>query len=780
MAILKDQSNNQTATFSLDIKRSLYALLVHWYVVLGFIVLSFAIAIFNYRYVQQIYPVGASIIYLGKEETSSGADLLYKNALINSRRNYLNEPYLMRAEFLVRKVVDELNFDVSFFAVGRVVATEVYNLPFKLKSTDSSSELGGQYFFTVVDKQTYLLEKEDENEKIVKKETFKFGKKATFDAHNFQTDTLSNRGLHQHIGTKYKLVFRSIIGVADEYVGKTQLKWAEEGAAVMNISLVGPTPEKEIDFIKGLVSNYQIYDLDKKSQVANRTAEFLENQLKEISDSLRLFEAQMEQFKRSNRTNGDLGAEALRMYSKVEGFEVQIAELSLRNTYFNYLESYLAKENDLEQVILPNSMGITDPILGAIVSKIGDLQLELKLFVDQERATGNPLFISKTNRLKELKRELKTALGNLRSTDIIKKEFFRQQINNAEKQLGYLPMAQRQYVSIQRNYALLERLYILLLEKKTEAEISRASTVSELAYINEPRVAGGSLAQSLEKTLIFAFLIGLGIPFAFFSTKELLNSNVQTKEDIEKHTSIPIIGGIGHKKGEITLEVLSNPNSAIAESFRALRSNLSYFTGNKEKAVFLIASSISGEGKSFTAVNLASVFSISGKKTLLVGADLRKPKLHQSFNASNTVGLSSYLAALNSFQDVVQTTQYQNLYFVSGGPIPPNPSELLLQERLNDFMTEAKEEFDFIIIDTPPIAMISDAFPLSVYADHTLFVVRQKYSSKKLLNAVQDYFETGKLKNISIVFNDIYVGIGAVYTDGYKYAYAYGKRDYYK
>lgn len=230
-------------------------------------------------------------------------------------------------------------------------------------------------------------------------------------------------------------------------------------------------------------------------------------------------------------------------------------------------------------------------------------------------------------------------------------------------------------------------------------------------------------------------------------------------------------------RGDINLEVFTRPKSSISESFRALRSNLNYFLGGQDKGVFLVTSSVSGEGKTFTSINLAAVFALSGKRTLIVGADMRKPRLYSDFGLHNDVGLSNYLASIAEFSAVVQRTKYDNLDLVSGGPVPPNPSELLLTRRMDDFLAEAKKQYDIIFIDSPPLALVTDAFLLAPKADHTLFIVRQDYSPKSLLRAIDDYYRAEKIKRISIVLNDITKsgpGYGYGYTSGYGYSYGYG------
>lgn len=214
----------------------------------------------------------------------------------------------------------------------------------------------------------------------------------------------------------------------------------------------------------------------------------------------------------------------------------------------------------------------------------------------------------------------------------------------------------------------------------------------------------------------------------------------------------------------------------MAESFRALRSNLNYFTGSRDHLVFMVTSSVPGEGKSFTTLNLASVLAMAGKRTLIMGADLRKPKLYDDLGLHNDIGLSQYLSGMATVEDILQTTNMENLFLISGGPMPPNPSELLIRPALVDLISNLRRQYDFIIMDTPPLSLVADAFVLSKFADHTLFVVRQDFTHKAALHSVDEYYETGKLQNISILFNDLRKsGLGYGYGyGGYGYGYGYG------
>lgn len=773
---LATPASSASMTPLVDVKRIVYRIIRYWYLVVASLAIALTVAFYNNRYTQRIYPISASIIVREKEETS-GAELLYNNALINQYRNYLNEPYILRSYPLVVRAVEELNLMVAFYKEGRVITTEIYNsLPVKVSHLGVSGKTGNEYNFRLLDTTRFELSAKGGAQGATG--VFLLGEKFNFDQHELLVERVPGIPFQEHLGQDYVMVLRSSLKVAGEYISKLNVKWAEKGAGIMNLSIVGANPTKEIDFVNSLIRNYQDYDLEKKNQTANRTVTFINGQLGHISDSLNMFERKLELFKTSNRTTGELGMDAQRVYTRIEALELQKAELLVRTNYYNYLDQYLKESKDLDQIILPGSMGINDPILVGLISKVIDLQLEIKLFIEKEKAV-NPIVTSKMARLNELRQDVLESLRGLRSTDKIKMDFLNKQISDAERQLGLLPLAQRQYISIQRNYSLLENLYVYLMQKRAEAQISKAGNVSDLVTVNPPMQSGGAITPKVGQNYLIALFIGLAIPLAIFVVLEYLNTRVQSKQDIERFSTIPFIGGVGHKKGEVNLEVLRSPKSVIAESFRALRANLNYFIGKKEKSVILITSSISGEGKTFTSINLASVYSLSGKRTLIVGADMRKPKIYKDFGALNEKGLSTYLAGLHEFDEIVQKTEFENLFLISGGPVPPNPSELILQPRMDKFIEQAREQFDCVVIDTPPVALITDAFPLMEYIDHTLFLVRQNYTPKELLKVSQDYYASGKLKNISIVFNDVYrSGPGYGYGYGYQYGYAYGGYGY--
>lgn len=754
---------------NIDFKRILFRALRYWYVIVLSLMLALAVAFLINRYSKRIYPVTASVI-VKEAGDMSGAELLYNNALVKFRRNYLNEPYIIKSYPLVQRVIEDLNFNVAFYREGNILTTESYqDLPIEAFAFETQSNGIVRFIIKVLNAREFEVSVDDEKADAGVK---KFGFGDTLSYQNFK-GVIKVNDIRKISGiVDEPIIFTYIPSsiVTERYVRNLKVEWAEEGAGVINLSISGASAQKATDFLKGLIQHYQNNDLENKNQTASRTVDFISEQLEGISDSLRLVEQQLEQFKNKNVVT-DLSGEALRLYEKIEGLEVQKMQLVISKNYYKYLVDYISGDKNLDQIILPSSVGITDEILTGLVSTMTQIQLEIK---GSQKTENNPLISGDLRRIQEIKKDIIESVRNQESTDNIKLDFLDKQIRQAEKQLGYLPVAQRTLISIQRNYTLLENLYIFLLQKRSEAAISQASNVSDIILVNSPQV-GQAISPKPARNYLLAGVLGVFLPMIFFGLVEVMDNRVQSKEDIEKVTTIPFIGGVGHKKGENNLAVFNQPKSALAESFRALRSNLNYFIGHKEKAVFLITSSISGEGKSFTSINLASVLSMSGKRTLIVGADMRKPKIFDDFSLSNDIGLSSYLAGIAGFKEIIKHTSFSNLDFVSGGPVPPNPGELLLTARMKSFIDEAKASYDFVVIDTPPLAVVTDAFAITQYADHVLFLVRQNYTPKQLLKTIQDHVSMGKLKDISIVLNDIYKsGPGYGYGYGYNYGYGYG------
>lgn len=756
----------------IDYRRVLYRLSKYWYlVVLSFLTMLTVAFLYN-RYAQRIYPVSASIIIKESQEAAGGGELLYSNVLVESYRNYFNELYIIKSFPLIQSVLEDLNFGVSFYREGNILTSELYDYPVTVQILNTDQVKTCNFNFRVLNGAEFELESAGSVQGG--KNVFAFNDTILFHGMRAVFKRKPNAELTGHINVPVIFKYFAPEYLTGSYVGRLGANWAEKSSGVINLYISGANPEKERDFLTGFIKRYQEYDLENKNEIATRTIDFITDQLNGISDSLRSVENILERFKGKNVVT-DLGRETSRIYEQMEGVELQRVEMIVRDNYYKYLTDYIKKDNNLDQVILPSSIGLNDDVLSGFITQMIQIQLDLKQVAGGDKL-DNPLIREKRERLQQIRNSIIESVRNQQATDNIRQEFLNKRIRRLESQLSDFPEAERQYVSIRRNYSLMENLYIFLLQKRAEADISRAASTSDIVVVNPP-MAGGPISPNPSKNYLLAASAGLAFPILIFVLLEILNTRIQSKEDIDKFTRIPFIGGVGHKISSDYKTVLAAPKSAVAESFRALRANLTYFLGERKNVIVLITSSISGEGKTFTTINLATVLALSGKNTLIVGADMRKPKLFSDFKLTNENGLSSYLVGLQTFDEVVQNTGEENLDLVSGGPVPPNPSELVLGSRMEAFFREARARYDYIIVDSPPLAIVADAFILADKADHMIFVTRQDYTPKQMLKSLDEHYKSGRIKNISLLLNDIFKsGPGYGYGYSYGYGYGYGKK----
>lgn len=765
--------------FQINFKRVIDRALRYWYLVVISIALALTGAFLLNRYSEPIYPIKASIIIKESEE-NAGAKFLYDNELLTPYRNFFNELYIMKSYPLLEEVMKELGFEVSLYREGDIKTTEYYNRDFPVDFDvipDSRTPYGKSFYFTIESDSTYSLQFGSEGEEVKGKSYASLLLNDTIPMTGFGLVARKTKPVASFIGKTFTVTFNNTFNLARAYSSQLNATWAQQGASVVNLEVTGTIIEKEIDFLNKFIERYQHYDIEKKNRMATMAISFLDGQLINIGDSLKRYENEVEQFKRRNIITS-LGEETNRLYQKLQNYEDQKFQYRLTENYFEYI-SVLLKDNKFEGMFTPASVGITDPVIASLVTSLIEEQSQVNLYKENsirgaELLDENPALRAKLQKIELIKRDILKTIENTRKTKQINLRFINDQIALVEEQLSKLPSSERELIEIQRNYALKEKLYIYLLQKRTEAGLSRASTTSDIVVVNPP-IAGAAISPKPVQNYAIAFGAGLFLPLLVFLILEVLNSKVQSRDDIENITAVPVIGGIGHNPEEKQLILVEKPRSIMAESFRALRSNLNYFTGNKEKQVFMVTSSIPGEGKSFTTLNLASVFSMAGKRTVIIGADLRRPKLYEDLGLANTTGLSQYLSDMATLDQVLQKTAVDNLFLISGGPMPPNPSELLIRPKMKALIDALQHEFDYVIVDTPPLSLVADAFVLSRFANHTIFVVRQDYTPKAALNVLEEHFSNGKLSNISILFNDLKkTGLGYGYGHGYGYGYGYG------
>ncbi|MEM7550831.1 MAG: polysaccharide biosynthesis tyrosine autokinase [Bacteroidota bacterium] len=761
---------------AISLKRVINLAIRFWYLIIISGLLGFLSAYLINRYSTRIYTVKASIIIKENQENTE-AQLLYNNNIVNPYRNFYNEVHVLKSYPLIQNVIESLNMMITFHREGNIKNSELYgNIPLTVSLLSKGDNIWDKSLLLnqFNEKEFGLDYFEDQSNELPAKKRYEYGDTIQISGESMTVIKSSDKSFNNNI----KIKFSNPYLLAKAYSSKLNISWREQGSSVLDLGLSGPVPNKEIDFLNRFIEVYQEYDLEKKNQRAEKSVKFLEDQLLQIGDSLKYYESQIQRFNENNLSI-DISEEAGRLYSKIQELESQLLEMRLKESYFEYLKEFLDKNDIGEAIITPSSVGISDPVIVELITQLINLISSVPEEGKTELFAQNPLYKDLERRMNLTKASILKTISNYSQTSEINRKFATEQMKVVKQELKKLPGIRQNLVDIERNYRLRENLYTYIQQKKAEASISRATATSDIAVINPPARLGGAIKPNVSQNYVIGSFAGILLPILIFILIELLNTRVQSKEDIESTVGFPVICGIGHDNSKDNLVAFNKPKSAIAESFRSLRSNLNYFTEGKDKKIFVITSSIAGEGKTFTTINLGTVLAFSEKRVLIVGADMRRPKIFDDFGLKNEFGLSQYLSGMNNLKEVIQETRINNLHLISGGVIPPNPSELLLTERCKKMIPNLLESYDYLIIDTPPVGLVTDAYVLSEKADHTLFLVRQGITPTEVLKYSEEEFKRRNITNLSILLNDIKkVGLGYGYGNNYGYGGQYGKDKY--
>ncbi len=774
---MENQADYLPQEESIDIRRFLFKIFRNWYWFALSIFITYTVAYLINRYKEPQFSVSATLLI--NDEKKSTAELLI-NTLdrFSARKNIENEIAVLKSYKMAQRTIAELkDFEVTYFTVGRVRKPMLYkSAPFKVIIDSSANNLRNcPVNISILNKAEYLIEI-DGNLKITRKQ--KFGVPYIDNNFNF-TIFLKNNEYVPSPANKYFFVINDLNSLVNTYRDKLNLSTNDKKGTVLTLSTIGFVPEMEADYINKLMEVYIQNGLEEKNQTALNTINFIDEQLATVVDSLHKAEDKLQNFRLSNRIL-DVSSEGTAIMNRLEKVQTEKITLDMQVRYFKYLQSYIEKKKDFREVIAPAVMGVSDALLNSLVSELANLFGERSVLVlnAQQNYPGLSLINAKIqttlDALKENMRELINTT-NLSLSDVNRRQA------EVEQEIQRLPVTERHLLTIQRDFKLNDQIYDFLLQRRADAAIARASNVADNKVLDAASAQNCvQITPRASRNKMIAYVLGFLIPLSILVVIEFFNERIIEPKDIEKATKVPIYGSIGHNEKTSDIPVADNPKSAIAESFRALRTNLQYVMRSEEQKIICISSTISGEGKTFCSVNLAAIIAQSNKKTLLMSLDMRKPKIHRIFNIENEKGLSTYLIGKTTYEETIFQTNINNLYIATSGPVPPNPAELLETPLIETFIAKAKQDFDVIIMDTPPLAIVTDAFLLTRFSNAFLFVVRQNYSTKAVLQLVDDLHSKRDLSNIGILINDVkvvsYYGRKYGYNYGYGYGYGYGDR----
>ena len=777
MAVSQLDDRSGKAGPSVNPARVLERVVRFWYVFLITLVIALATAWAVNRYTTKVYRATASVV-LRESDENIGARILYGSTFGKSLRNYKDELIIMKSVPLLRQVVESMGIAVTYHTDGEIKQKEWYLPDLAVGPVPSEGQTlpyGKAFRVRFNSEQDFTYANVDSDGEVLGEwKKGEVGDTINVEGSRFCLCRLRQDGTLFY-GREFLVKFQDPNQIASMYANTFELNWNQQGSGTIDMAIRTIVPDKDVAFLNKFIEQYQSFDIERRSMIYTKSVHFLDRQIDMIRDSLQFYEAKMTALSTIN-ADAEIGSRT-RMTDLTKIIEEQEMQMKLQQRYFQYLEDYLNKGSDLTQVLLPSALGVSDPVLAGLVVNLSKLQFELRALQEQSRNGNNPMVRQTVEKIEAYKRDLAEGIRSTREIMEIRKDFYLDKQKELQKDFkqgkGY---TDTYYKILQRNYGLNEGLYTFITQKRAEAALSKAATTSDVMVVAQPK-AGSPITPIPLKNYSYAFVIGLLVPLAWCILLEFFNNKVQSKEDIEAICQVPVIGTIGHNNESTNLTVAAKPRSYLAESYRALRSNLNYFMEGKERKVLLVTSSISGEGKTFTSINLATVMAFSGKRTILVAGDMRKHQIAKDFGVSNKTGLSLILSAQAPLDEVIHRTSIDNLDFIPPGPTPPNPAELYLGPRAAELISQLQQRYEYVIIDSPPVGLVSDALSLLGLVDHVLFVTRQGYTPNSAVAQLQFMVDQGQLEHVSIVLNDIVrIGMGYGYKYGYAYDYGYGYR----
>ncbi len=757
-----------------DIKKIIYLLLRQWHIILLFGALGFAGSYAYYKLTNPIYSVNSSVLI---PTDSKGMDMkgLFQGEISQSNVQIYNQIEILKSSGTIYKTLENLNWHTYWYKRNMLVWNGIYKQePFEVQETPGFVNPSNiRIYITPTSESNYKISVDGELIYNGLTSTVDFTAEGTF-GQPFQNSyfhfTLNKKFRNPGTPTgKYYFLFFDLKELAMDYQSRLDAQLKDERSNIALLKLSGEEPVRESDFLNELVNVYIERKMIFQNEAQRQSLNFINSQLAGITDSLNNAGNKFTQF-RSNNNIIDLGTEGTIVMSNLKEIETEKAKSQVQLDYFRNLLTYLEKADQLDKLVSPSVVGIQDVSLNSLVLKLGELYSRRQVLAFTAKG-NNPTLVLLDKELTETRSRLIENVRNLIDNTTSSLNSLKERQEGINLQLNKLPGKEQKMVAIQRQFTLTNEIYTFLMQKRAETNIALASSVSNVQVIEEadPDTAV-PVSLPLNKILSIGFILGLVLPVGFIMLINFFDKRIRTQEEVENGTRLPILGHIMHKSEESDLSVYTLPKSIIAESFRDLRTNLEFMLDSTSGKVISIHSTTSGEGKSFSATNLATILAMNDNKVLLIGADLRKPKLHKTFNIDNQRGLSTCLIGYDTLEQVIFKTEIENLSLLPAGPVPPNPAEILSKPIMKNIIQKARETFDFIIIDNAPVAMVTDGFIMSHHSDLNIFILRYGVSHKHHLEMINQIAASKRVNNIGIVVNDIKASsFGNTYYKYYQY-----------
>jgi len=705
---------------------------------------------------------------------SGGSDMM-SLALSGGGANLDNEQFILKSRFLSERVLRELDIGTRYFAKHNLRTIELYRTaPFVVVSKSLESSLEGTKFtLEVLDNERFVLSMTptiSTKEKVLRtlglidvpedqptayKQEHRFGEEIIT-----KWFTLTINKVFDLVEKEYSFTITPNEKMAGFIQKGISTSLVSKQGTILKIDFQDNVALRAQEILNTLTTRYLQQELEEKTIEAERTLEFIDGQIEEINKDVEQSQSKLEKF-RSKNTIVDANSQAMMTAQNMADYESKLQALDIESNVLKNVQEYMNMGKDLGGISL-GSAAYTDPALAQMIQKLQEsLMKRNSLLV--EFTELHPDVIKLTEAINSIKSTIKFTLKNDINIIEQRKKTLRHYIRKYQQSLEALPENERKLANLTRNTLVNEKVYNYLLEKRAETAILRSSTVSKTRVLDSALLPALPIKPKRLLIILVGMILGFIVGIALAFLRAFLDDTLKTAEDIDKLTSIPLYGAVPQKKDKTT-------RSQFEEAMRVLRTNLQFVGGSKSSKVIALTSSISGEGKTTIAVALAKIVAATGKKVIILDLDLRRSRMHEEFSVSNKVGVSSVLSGHSTLDEAIQSNEEYNLDIITAGPKPPNPSELLVTSGFDEMIETLSTRYDYVILDTPPIGLVTDAMILLKMADVGLIVARANYSKKSFLKNIERFASEHELHNLGFILN----GMESSKKQGYGYGYGYG------
>ncbi len=772
----------------LDLKSLIYEGLRYWYLFAIFLVITMGSAVLFIKYAAPEYAVGSKmIISISNNNRNNYSNDLIEGLDIQQPQKILtNEILILQSTAMIKNTIKDLGFNVSYFFKENflpykyyplknhpdLVLREMYgNVPFEVKlDIEHPQPVGKTFYLKILDQTEFLLNinKKDisiydyQKDVALRKiaylnisQRYKFGEVIQGPDYSFKVFLNSNY-TEAYIDKDLYFSFNNIAALTQKFKNNLNIEPSTFESSCINITFKWYNIKKAIDFVKSLTQEYLQRDLSQKNYLALTTIEYIDNELSNISNSLNMAEGELQNFRRRNRVM-DIDQKSEQVYQQLQNLESQKQDTQQELRFYKELSSYFEENKNSPNMLAPSSMGVVDPVLNSMIQQLVTLNTEKNSMIEKN-LQRNSRFKALNAQIEDLKNSISKNIKFYISSTQGSLDEINTNISRYRYEEGKLPQTQRTLLGMERQFNLNNDIYTFLLQKRAEAQITRASNLPDSEII-EPAIYQGLIFPNRFKIFIIALFFGLGIPFTYLVLKSFFNEKVLDMDEIKSITNIRLLGSVFHNKHKTDQIMIDFPLDIVSESFRTIRTNLQFLMKDETHQIILVSSTFSQEGKSFISLNLATSLAFLNKKAIIVGFDLRKSgDLYKSFSSDSTSGISNYLTGKEPIEKFIQETPVKNLDILLSGPPPSNSAELIESERTEIMFKKLRSIYDYVIIDTPPVGPVTDAYMLMKHADVTVFIVRQNFTLRKPLYRSIEELEQKDIKNKCIILNDVNPG----------------------